>query len=58
MTPDFRFIELFVNFFFFFFKIFVGHMPICGATDTPVLDFWWRLLWVSKLEWGHMNEYE
>ena len=21
-----------------------------GATGTPVLDFWWRLLWVSKLE--------
>ena len=26
-------------------------MSICGATDTPVLDFWWRLLWVSKPEW-------
>ena len=25
--------------------------PFCGATDTPVLDFWWRLLWVSKPEW-------
>ena len=25
--------------------------PFCGATDTPVLDFWWRLLWVSKSEW-------
>ena len=24
--------------FFFFKKIFVGHMPIFGATDTPVLD--------------------
>ena len=24
----------------------------CGATDTPVLDFWWRLLWVSKSEWA------
>ena len=22
--------------------------PFCGATDTPVLDFWWRLPWVSK----------
>ena len=21
------------------------------ATGTPVLDFWWRLLWVSKPEW-------
>ena len=22
------------------------------ATDTPVLNFWWRLLWVSKPEWA------
>ena len=26
-----------------------GHF---GATDTPVLDFWWCLLWVSKPEWA------
>ena len=26
--------------------------PFCGATDTPVLDFWWHLLWVSKPEWA------
>ena len=25
--------------------------PFCGATDTPVSDFWWCLLWVSKPEW-------
>ena len=25
--------------------------PFCGATDTPILDFWWRLLWVLKPEW-------
>ena len=25
--------------------------PFCGATDTSILDFWWRLLWVSKPEW-------
>ena len=25
--------------------------PSCGATDTPVLDFWWCLPWVSKPEW-------
>ena len=25
---------------FFYFKIFVGHMFIFGATDTPVSDFW------------------
>ena len=22
--------------------------PFCGATDTPVLDFWWCLIWVSN----------
>ena len=27
-----------------------GHMSFYRATDTPVLDFWWRLLWVSKHE--------
>ena len=25
--------------------------PFCGATDTPILNFWWCLLWVSKPEW-------
>ena len=25
---------------FFFHKNFVGHMSICGATDTAALDFW------------------
>ena len=25
--------------------------PFHGATDTPVLDFWWRLPWVSKPGW-------
>ena len=36
----------------FFFKIFLEDMsPFCGATDTPVSDFWWRLLLVSKPEW-------
>ena len=35
-----------------FFKIFLEDTsPFCGATDTPVLDFWWRLPWVSKLGW-------
>ena len=33
----------------FFFKIFLEDIsPFCGATDTPVLDFWWRFPWVSK----------
>ena len=27
-------------------------MSIFGATDTPVLDFWEHLLWVSKPEWA------
>ena len=36
----------------FFLKIFVGLMSIFWATDTPVLDFWGCLLWVSKPEWA------
>ena len=37
----------------FFLKVFGGHihMSFFGATLTTVLDFWWRLLWVSKPEW-------
>ena len=34
-----------------FYKVFGGHMSFFGATGTPVLDFWWHLLWVSKPEW-------
>ena len=34
------------NIFFLSFKVF------CGASDTPVLDFWWHLLWVSQPEWA------
>ena len=26
-------------------------IPFCGATDTPILDFWSRILRVSKPEW-------
>ena len=37
--------------FFSFFKVFGGHMSFFGATGTPVLDFWWCLLWDSKPEW-------
>ena len=30
---------------FFFLKIFLKDIcPFCGATDTPVLDFWWHLV--------------
>ena len=39
-------------FFKSFLKVFGGHMSIFRATGTPVLDFWWRLLWVSKPEWA------
>ena len=40
-----------------FLKIFLEDMsPFCGATDTPVLDFWWCLLWVSKPEWAALFE--
>ena len=32
-------VSFFFSFFLIFFKkFFVGHMSICGATDTPVLD--------------------
>ena len=34
-----------------FLKIFGGHESFCVATDTPVLDFWWDLPWVSKPGW-------
>ena len=34
------------------YKILGGHMPFCGATDSPVLDFLGRLLLVSKPEWA------
>ena len=27
-------------------------MAFCEATETPVLDFWWHLLWVSRPEWA------
>ena len=27
-------------------------MSFYEATDTPPLDFWWCLLWVSKPEWA------
>ena len=40
------------SFFLFFLKFFFGgHMSFFGAAGTPVLDFWWRLLWGSKPEW-------
>ena len=33
------------------FKFLEDTCPFCGATDTPVLEFWWRLPWVSKTGW-------
>ena len=36
----------------FFLKKFLEDISLfCGATDTPVLDFWWYLPWDSKPEW-------
>ena len=32
----------------FFFKKWSTSVLFCGATDTPVFDFWWHLPWVSK----------
>ena len=43
--------RVFVVFFFFFLKFLEDMSPFCGATDTPVSDFWWCLLLVSKPEW-------
>ena len=34
-----------------FFSNFGGHKSFCEAPHTPVFDFWWYLLWVSKPEW-------
>ena len=25
--------------------------PFCKVTNSPVLDFWWQLPWVSKPQW-------
>ena len=36
------------HFFFFFLNFLYDISPFCGATDTPVWDFWWRLLRVPK----------
>ena len=38
----------------FFKKNFGGQMSFYGAIDTPVLDFWWCLLWVSKVRVGSL----
>ena len=40
----------------FFKKNFGGHESLLWTTDTPVLDFWWRLLWVSKPAWAALFE--
>ena len=37
--------------FLFFFLNFGGHESFLWVTDTPILDFWWHFLWVSKPEW-------
>ena len=36
----------------FFLKFLADTHVLFGATGTPVLDFWWCLLWGSKPEWG------
>ena len=43
----------FISFFHFiiFEKKLEDISPVCGTTDTPVLDFWLRLLCISKLGW-------
>ena len=49
ITPSFSNSKLYVLFFLFFF--WRTHVSFFGPTGTPVLDFWWRLLWVLKPEW-------
>ena len=41
--------HLFLFFLSFFF--FQDISTFCGTSDTPVLDFWWCLSWVSKPRW-------
>ena len=36
---------------YIFFNFLEDTSPFCGATYTPVLDFWWHLLWVLKPDW-------
>ena len=38
----------------FFKKKFGGYTSVLWATDTPILDFWWCLHWVSKTGWAHL----
>ena len=38
----------------FIFNFWEDISRFCGATDTPVLDFWWTLSWVSKPEWAEL----
>ena len=43
----------------FFKKKIWGQSPFRGATDSPDLDFWWRLPWVSLFDlcwWKHGNK--
>ena len=40
------------NIFSFFKSFWLTHMSFFGDTGTPVLDFWWRVLWGSKPEWA------
>ena len=35
----------------FFLSFWRTDMFFFGSAGTPVFDFWWRLLWVSKPEW-------
>ena len=44
-TPEAQKLKFLMEIIFYF----GGHNSFYGATDTPVLDFWWRLPWVSRL---------
>ena len=42
-------LHIVINILIFFWEDII---PFCGATYTPVLNFWWYLLWVLKPEWA------
>ena len=44
--------KTFLLYLFIFLKFLENMSSFCEATDTSVLNLWWRLLWVSKPEWG------
>ena len=36
----------------FYIKFLDNTSPFCGTTVIPVMEFWWRLPWISKSGWN------